>query len=79
MRLEPGYALAHNELGIALQGAPGASDEAIGQFREALRIEPDFAIAHHNLGLALAQSGRTREAIWWPSARAFFTKAASSS
>jgi tetratricopeptide (TPR) repeat protein len=53
---------AHNELGIALQ-KNGKADEAITQYKEALRINPGFAQAHNNLGITLRQTGRTDEAI----------------
>ena len=41
----------------------GKSDEAIGQFEEAVRVKPDYALAHNNLGYALAQKGQLDEAI----------------
>jgi tetratricopeptide (TPR) repeat protein len=37
--------------------------EAIGQYKQALRIKPDYADAHYNLGNALIQAGRVQEAI----------------
>jgi Flp pilus assembly protein TadD len=43
--------------------AKGRLDEAITEYREALRIKKDFAKAHHNLGLALYDKGRLDEAI----------------
>ena len=57
IRLEPDYAEAHYNLGIALQDK-GQLDEAIAAYREAIRLKPDSAEAHYNLGNAL----RTREA-----------------
>jgi Flp pilus assembly protein TadD len=41
----------------------GRPEEAIVQFREALRIHSAYSDAHDNLGIALAQLGRTDEAI----------------
>ena len=41
----------------------GQTDEAIGQYNEAIRLNPDHANAHYNLGLALAVKGQTDEAI----------------
>jgi tetratricopeptide (TPR) repeat protein len=59
----PGNALAHNNLGRALDLA-GRKAEAIAQYEEALRLKPDFAEAHNNVGLArLAQPGRLDAAI----------------
>jgi len=38
-------------------------DEAISQFREAIRLEPDSAVTHWHLGAALAATGARREAL----------------
>jgi serine/threonine-protein kinase len=57
LRLKPGYAEAHNNLGLALQDK-GQLEEAIAQFKEALHLKSDYAGAHCNLGLALQQQGR---------------------
>ena len=51
-----------DRLGIDL-AAQGKFDEAIAEFREALRLEPDSAETHWNLGLALASRGAPEEAI----------------
>jgi Tfp pilus assembly protein PilF len=58
----PDAFLARNNLGFAL-AAKGRLDEAMDQFREALRINPRFPDAHANLGLMLQKSGRIPEAI----------------
>ena len=42
---------AHSNLGIALRDQ-GKVDEAIDEYREAIRIRPDLAEAHVNLGLS---------------------------
>ena len=62
LRLNPDYADAHNNLGVALD-KKGQIDEAIRQFQEALRLKPDYADAHNNLGIALGKKGQTDEAI----------------
>jgi tetratricopeptide (TPR) repeat protein len=60
--IRPQNPFVHNNLGIALAAA-GRREEAIEQYRQALRLKPDFAEALGNLGLALADLGRTDEAI----------------
>ena len=62
LRLDPGHAEAHNNLGIAL-GAQGRRDEAVAQYREALRLKPDFAEIHFNIAMALLnRPGKSGEA-----------------
>jgi Flp pilus assembly protein TadD len=43
--------------------ARGRPDEAIADFRQAVRIQPHHADFHLNWGVALDQLGRTREAV----------------
>jgi tetratricopeptide (TPR) repeat protein len=62
LKINPGYAEAHNDLGNALLQL-GRRDEAIEQFRRALEIQPDYGNAHFNLGNAFRESGRAQEAI----------------
>jgi len=61
VRLAPGFADAHNKLGTAL-GAMGRTDEAIAQFRLALR-SGESADFRQNLGFAYARQGRIDDAI----------------
>jgi len=57
LRIDPGYAEAHNNLGIAL-ARKGRIEDAVVHFREALRIRPDFVGAHNNLKKALTLQGK---------------------
>ncbi|MGD1083271.1 MAG: tetratricopeptide repeat protein [Verrucomicrobiota bacterium] len=52
----------HTKIGDVLLQR-GRAEEAIAQYREALRIKPDYTTAHSNLGNALLQTGRVDEAI----------------
>ncbi|MCH8852330.1 MAG: tetratricopeptide repeat protein [Planctomycetes bacterium] len=62
VELDPEYAAAHNNLGIALKDK-GDLDAAIEHFNAALRIDPDYADAHYNLGIALQAKGDLDAAI----------------
>jgi tetratricopeptide (TPR) repeat protein len=63
-RLEkyPGDFIAHANLAAALEQR-GRGDEAIAEYRQALRGRPSSAAVLHNLGAALQASGRLDEAI----------------
>ena len=50
--LDPKFALAHYNLGIALR-AKGQVEAAIAEFKQAIRLDPKLALAHNNLGNAL--------------------------
>src|SRR5262249_17892949 len=62
VRLQPTWALAHFNLGYALQEM-GRWDEAIAQYREAIRLDPGYPEAHCNLGYALKRKGQFVEAL----------------
>ena len=53
--------VAHHSLGQALQHQ-NRLDDAIAQYREALRLRPSLVEAEVNLGMVLAMQGRTTEA-----------------
>jgi tetratricopeptide (TPR) repeat protein len=59
----PGKARPQNNLGAALS-RQGKYDEAIRQYRMALKIKPDYADAHYNLGFALAKTDNLDEGIY---------------
>jgi tetratricopeptide (TPR) repeat protein len=54
LRLDPGYAEAHNGLGFVLH-EQGQFEEAKARYREAIRLQPDLASAHGNLGTVLEE------------------------
>ncbi len=62
LHIEPHYADAHNNLGVALAGK-GRLDEAIDHYYEALRVQPDHKVAHVQLALALLRQERTEKAL----------------
>jgi protein O-mannosyl-transferase len=62
LRLYPGNAEAHNNLGVAFQ-RQGRLDDASREHREALRLLPNYAEAYNNLGIVAEQQGRMEEAV----------------
>ncbi|CAO3459736.1 tetratricopeptide repeat protein [Azospirillum largimobile] len=62
LRLNPGRADIHHDLGIALR-QDGALEEAQASQRNALALQPDFAGAHMNLGNLLVELGRIDKAL----------------
>ena len=54
--------MAHCNLGAAF-AAQGKLEEAIAEYREALRLEPNFTEAHNNLANELVAQGKPEEAI----------------
>jgi Flp pilus assembly protein TadD len=63
IRLDPGYAEPHDNLGIALYWARHEVDEAIQEYREAIRLAPQNARAHNNLGVAYRTKGLVDPAL----------------
>jgi tetratricopeptide (TPR) repeat protein len=64
VRLAPGDAGYHVNLGLALSHAPGRMADAIAAYQTALRLDPHLASAYLNLGLAYtAIPGRMPDAI----------------
>ncbi|HED13857.1 MAG TPA: tetratricopeptide repeat protein [Gammaproteobacteria bacterium] len=61
IKVAPGFALAHFNLGNALSGQ-GRLSEAETSLREAIRLKPGYAEAHHNLATLLMGQGLTGEA-----------------
>jgi tetratricopeptide (TPR) repeat protein len=61
-RMDGAYAMPHCNLGVALRGK-GLVDEAIVEYREAIRLKEDLVEAHHGLANALADKGLLVEAV----------------
>jgi Flp pilus assembly protein TadD len=62
LKLKPGSAAAHYNLGTALTVARRLA-EAGDRYRDALRIDPAYAAAHNNLGSVYLADGRLDAAI----------------
>ena len=60
LALNPNSPPTHYNLGIALS-MQRKVDEAIAEFREAVRLDDNYADAHNNLGAMLHVSGRLDE------------------
>jgi tetratricopeptide (TPR) repeat protein len=58
----PDFARGHYGLGFAL-AQTGRTQEAIGEYMQAVRLQPNFAEVHNNLGVAFLQLGRAQEAV----------------
>ncbi len=59
---QPDHAMAHCNLGSALQG-PGNFDDTIACYRKAIELRPDYVDAHYNLGNTLRALGNINEAV----------------
>ena len=62
VRLQPGSAEAHNNLGLA-QTDLGRFAEAEASYQQALRLNPSYVEAHVNLASACKEQGRLDEAL----------------
>ena len=62
LAIEPNYADAHYNIGMALQ-RQGKLKEAIKAYNKALAIKPDNAEAYNNMGIALHEQGKLEEVI----------------
>ncbi len=58
LRIDPDFAQAHLNLGIAYAQMPGQLADAITEYQTALRLKPDLAEAHSDLANALSADTR---------------------
>jgi tetratricopeptide (TPR) repeat protein len=59
--LDPGFALAHNNLGVQYAWM-GRYQEAETQFRRTIELMPESSVGHANLALVLVQIGNRKDA-----------------
>ena len=62
LRLSPGLAEVHNNLGNVLRER-GVLDEAVASYQRSLNCRPDYAEAHNNLGISFKEQGRLADAL----------------
>ena len=62
IKINPNYAEAHNNMGIALKDK-GDLEAAIDSYQQALKIKPDYAEAYYNMGNALNDKGDPEAAL----------------
>jgi len=62
VRIDPGLAEAHSQLGAARLAA-GDDAAALPHLERAVEVDPQFADAHYNLGLLAHRGGRFDEAV----------------
>jgi tetratricopeptide (TPR) repeat protein len=63
LSLDPGFAEAHNAMGVLLHNGFRRPEEAIGHYKRALDIRPDFSQAKTNLANVYVDQGRYDQAI----------------
>ena len=62
MELDPDYAEAHYNFGVALAGR-GQTEPAMEHYQKALEIKPDFATARQNLDVVLSRRSSILKAL----------------
>ncbi len=60
-RLQPGSAVAHYNVAVALEGSRRI-DDAAREYEAAVRIDPAYSVAHNNLGTLRLAQGRLGDA-----------------
>jgi tetratricopeptide (TPR) repeat protein len=59
---DPSVAWAHNLIGNTLYDQ-GKKDDAMAEYREAIRLQPRFGLPHTSLGIVLNAEGKSEEAV----------------
>ena len=54
--------IAHNNLGVACDGL-GRCQDAVENYKQAVKINPEYAEAHYNLGIAYGKLGRRQDEV----------------
>jgi tetratricopeptide (TPR) repeat protein len=62
LRIDPGNAASHLDLGLALHGLK-RFENALASYERALALNPSYAKAHYNRGILLREIGRPEEAL----------------
>lgn len=62
VQLAPGFAEAHNDVGVGL-ARQNRIDEAAGEYRRALELKPTYDEAENNLGVVLVRKGDLAGAV----------------
>jgi len=62
MKINPGHALLHNNMGV-LYYALGNCEDAIAMQKKAIALDPMLGISHNNMGVALNKLERHEEAV----------------
>lgn len=63
LSINPRWAVAHDNLGIALSEKAGSLDGAIAEYRRAIELDRRYSQPHNNLGLAFYRQGKVVDAI----------------
>jgi tetratricopeptide (TPR) repeat protein len=61
IQLDPKNAIAHNQLGVALELRGEVGVETQTAYRRAIQLDPDFALAYAHLGKLLRKNGKIQE------------------
>jgi hypothetical protein len=62
-KVTSGSAMIHYNVGVVLMNERGQYEDALREFKKALRIRPDYPIARTSIGHVLIKLGREKEAI----------------